>query len=111
MSCSEEPPIELNGQTEVIAKSGRRLQYQFRKHESVGFNASYTIAEPEILSFDKEEVSYLNPENNQADTSGGDDATGTFFFRAKRPGETVITVKHLFRGTVEQDVSIKVFVR
>ncbi len=111
-ACARPSITELNGQTQVIVKTGSLLQYQFRKHPSAGFDAKYIISNPEIVGFDSETVAYHQSEQEQSDHPPTEfDGTGSLMFKALRFGETQLTLEHLLPGARKQSIRIKIFVR
>jgi hypothetical protein len=95
----------------VTVKTGTKLIYSYRLHESVGFGADYQIANPAVLVFLKEDLKYLHPERMKPGWTGGDEAQAVFIFQAKTAGETTLTIRKLFRGKVEETIVYKVVVQ
>jgi len=102
--------INLNEKTEAALKINEEAYYSFKKHESVGFTAEYTIDDQSILQCIDTKIEYHNPQRMKQDMPGADSATGTFIFKAVKEGTTILTVKHLYRGTLENEVKINVIV-
>lgn len=107
----EPSPIVLNHCKQVDVGVDALMTYAFRKHESVGFDAQYQIADPDILLCVKEQCQYEHPEKMKAGWSGGDNARACFVFRALKPGQTSVMIQHLFRGELEAEQTIEVTVR
>lgn len=89
--------------TKYRLKVGDRFQIANPVHGSVGIWAEQSIADTTILMLEGSETKYKHPENMKQGMTGGDAATKTFTFRALKVGQTTITSKQIFRGTVERE--------
>lgn len=98
----------LNDQSRAQLKLGERAYYRFHRHESVGFDAAYTIADLQVLHFVGEEEAYLHPERLQEGWTGGDEAEVCFVFEARALGQTQLTVQNLFRGELECETQLEI---
>jgi hypothetical protein len=93
------------------ANVGDMLTYAGKIHGSVGFGLDYQIADTEIIGYQNFETRYHNPENMKKGWTGGDGATGTYFFAAKKAGTTIVRLIHLYRGEIEEQHDIEIIVQ
>jgi hypothetical protein len=80
---------------------GDLLQYSGYVHGSVGNNLDYELSENEVLAYQNYASYYHHPENMKDGWTGGDAATGTYIFEARKSGTARLVLLHLFRGSVE----------
>ncbi len=99
--------MDITDLSAVDLKVGQQVSYHYKKHDSVGFTAEYLISDKTKLQFVEDQTDYTHPENMGEGMTGGDAATGLFIFQAAQPGETTLTVQHLFRGDLESEKQIK----
>ncbi len=100
----------LNDNSKVNLKTNDLAYYTFAQHGSVGITAEYSIEDESIIACIDTKIVYRYPERMKQGMPGADSAAGTFIFRALKPGKTVITVNHMFRGKIENSVSIEVVI-
>lgn len=103
--------IRNGPETGLTVNQGSILQYSYRLHESVGFTADYTLSDSTVISLKENKTTYLHSQNMLPGMTGGDDARGTFVFRAEKPGTVELTVEELFRGKTESTYKFKIVVR
>ncbi len=106
-----QPMQDITTESAVSVRPGTCLVYRFHQHSSVGFEAEYQIADPEIVRFKEREIRYHHPEKLKPGWTGGDSAEGQFIFEALKPGKTVLRFQHLFRGELEREQTVAVEVR
>jgi hypothetical protein len=94
----------------VRVKVGDVLTYAGKIHGSVGFGLDYEIKDAAIIGYQNFLTKYHNPENMKAGWTGGDGATGTYFFEAKKAGATVLRLIHLYRGDIEEEYFVEIIV-
>ncbi|KOY88155.1 hypothetical protein AD998_10920 [bacterium 336/3] len=82
--------------------------YEADIHGSVGIGVEYEIGDTNVVAFDHDEIRYKNKGKIEP---GGDKATKTFAFRAKKLGETTLTIKETFRGDVKKTYTNKIIVK
>ena len=92
------------------AKVGDVLTYAGKIHGSVGFGLDYEIKDEPIIGYQNFTTDYHTPENMKAGWTGGDGATGTYFFEAKKAGTTLLRLIHLFRGDIEEEHFVEIIV-
>jgi len=86
---------------------GTLFFFQYTRHGSVGEDATFEFNERGIIEFVGEEAEYLHPERiREPGITGADEERVRWIFRTAGPGEVIIHVKYLFRGTVEQECSV-----
>ncbi|MEQ8175851.1 MAG: hypothetical protein ABRQ26_12360 [Syntrophomonadaceae bacterium] len=102
--------INLTGQTQVTLKVNKLAVYQFYSYSSVGYSSKYEISDNSIVSCIDSKTDYKHPEAMKPGSSGGDEATGTFVFKALKPGKTTIVIKDLYRGNVKNENKIEITV-
>lgn len=101
--------LNLKGQTHVQLQAGQKAYYPYRKHVSVGFDAECDIQDASVLTLLEVQTQYHTPDKlNEPGWTGGDNASSQFVFQAQLPGTTELRVRHMFRGRVEDDYTIKV---
>jgi len=93
---------------EITLAPGRRMFYEYPLHLSVGVSCQYVIEDDTIVKLAENKEVYKQPE--RLGIPGADAATGTFFFEAVKPGRTVVTLQHLFRGSIEKEIRVNVVV-
>jgi len=96
------------GQAEIMLRPGERMVYEFLSHGSVGISCRYLIEDDAIVTLAQQKEEYKHPE--RLDVPGADEATGIFCFEAVKPGRTVVTLQHLFRGGIEKETRLNVVV-
>ncbi|MCU0436816.1 MAG: hypothetical protein MUC49_02815 [Raineya sp.] len=82
--------------------------YEAEIHGSVGIGVEYEIGDTNVVAFDHDEIRY---KNKGEIAPGGDKATKTFTFKAKKLGETTLTIKETFRGDVKKTYTNKIIVK
>lgn len=99
--------------TVLRVRPGTLLQYSYHLHESLGYTAEYRISKSKvrIIRLKASRTSYRRPWRMLPGMTGGDEARGTFVFRAEVPGTVVLTIDELFRGDVESTVRYKIKVQ
>ncbi len=85
--------------------------YDADVHTSVGIEVEYGIGDTEVVQFDHSEIIYENKEDMEEGMTGADAATKTLVFKAKKSGETTITISELFRGEIKQTYIFKITVK
>lgn len=95
------------GQT-VTVKPGERIFYEASVHGSVGSSCKYVIEDSTVVKFVEEKTAYLYSE--RSNMPGGDAAKETFYFEAVQPGNTRVTLQHMYRGNIETEKVINVIV-
>ena len=106
-----QPMQDITTESAVSVRPGTCLVYRFHQHSSVGIEAEYQIDDSSIVRFKTQETHYHHPEKLQPGWTGGDSAEGQFIFEALKPGQTVLHVRHLFRGELEREQTVAVEVR
>jgi hypothetical protein len=91
-------------------KVGESFFYEFHRHESVGIEAEFGIADTGIISHVNTEKEYLHPESMKPGWTGGDSQRGRWTFRADKKGNTSILIRKLFRGRLENECTIGITV-
>lgn len=91
-------------------KLGDTFFYEFHRHESVGIEAEFEIADKGVISLVRTEEEYLHPESMKPGWTGGDSQRGRWFFRADKKGNTTIVIRNLFRGRLESECRIDITV-
>ena len=94
----------------IKVKVGQRFYYRFRRHGSVGIDAEFDIEDPAIIQHEDTRYKYMHPENLKPGWTGGDDERGSWFFKALKPGVTRITVREMFRGRIDNQLSFTLVV-
>ncbi|HAS45579.1 MAG TPA: hypothetical protein DCS93_34160 [Microscillaceae bacterium] len=89
-------------------KVGQKAYYQATIHGSVGFMTSVSSASYRIFKLIDTHFAYKDA--RKARMSGGDKATKTFVFEALKTGNTVLTIKDIFRGKIKATYKINVIV-
>lgn len=90
---------------------GEALILRAPYHESVGFTSECLIADPTVLSLEDDSIRYLHPERLGGGITGGDEAVQTYCLRALKPGESLLTLRRLFRGEIEEEKAIGMVVQ
>jgi hypothetical protein len=91
-------------------KVGETFFYEFHRHESVGIEAEFEIADTGVISHVNTEKEYLHPENMKPGWTGGDSQRGRWTFRADKKGNTSILFRKLFRGRLDSECRIDITV-
>ncbi|OJJ14275.1 hypothetical protein BKI52_43100 [marine bacterium AO1-C] len=92
----------------VKLKVGQKAYYQTTVHGSVGFATRVSSASYRIFKLIDTHFAYKDA--RKAEMSGGDKGTKTFIFEALKRGNTVLTIKDIFRSQVKATHKIKVTV-
>jgi len=100
--------MDITEMDSVTLKVGDKVSYHFKKHESVGFNAEYSISDETILQFVESQTAYAQLEKLVIGMTGADRAKGTFVFQALQAGQATLTVQHLYRGELESEKQIEI---
>jgi len=101
--------FEIGDQTSMELRVGDRASLAVSVHDSVGKRAECETSDATTLRLESAGLEYANPE--RMGMPGGDAAARTFVFSAMAPGSATITLRKLFRGTVEETREIKVTVK
>lgn len=101
---------EFIEQAALTVPCGQRLVYDYPLHSSVGFDARYQIADPQVVGFVEQTADYHSLKRLIPGITGADKATGHFVFEALQPGSTTLTLEHLYRFEVEKTVTITITV-
>jgi hypothetical protein len=100
--------LDILSKKDFIIAPDEIFYYEADIHGSVGIGVEYEIGDTSIVAFDHDEIRYKNKGEIEP---GGDQATKTFAFKAKKLGETTIVVKETFRGDVKQTYTNKIIVK
>jgi len=94
----------------ITLRVGQKCKFQFNKHISVGFDASFQISDETILYLKKEKMSYNNLFKYLSRASGADGGKATWIFKALNLGNATLKIQETFRGEVRKTYifSIKV---
>ncbi|MFW9932933.1 MAG: hypothetical protein ACFFDR_09785 [Candidatus Thorarchaeota archaeon] len=107
--------IEVDWKAEnpkVTLALGETFRCRFHRHGSVGEDAEFEIGDTSIIAHEDTKAEYTHPEHmKKPDWTGGDAERAYWDFKAVGKGETILTVKVLFRFDVESEHSVKVIVR
>jgi hypothetical protein len=90
---------------------GDEFYYQFHRHESVGEDAEFEIADSQVIEHIRTETRYLHPEKMKPGWTGGDAEQGQWFFKAVGKGKTALHIRVMFRFEVESECSITIVVK
>lgn len=82
---------------------------QGQQHGSVGIIYEYELANDSILKLEQKHLAYKNPQTEG--TTGGDNATVTYVFKALKKGQTQVIFRSMYRGKVENEQVITVTVK
>jgi hypothetical protein len=93
---------ELKGKANL--KVGQKAYCEASVHGSVGFTASVSVDNEEVLKLVNTNITYKNPEKRQM--SGGDAATKTFVFEVIAAGTAKVVVTKKFRGELRSNREI-----
>lgn len=95
----------------VRAQVGDVLTYAGHVHGSVGNDMDYAIFDSAVVGYKGFDVVFEHPELLEREGwAGGDSATGTYSFEAKKRGTTLVRLIHLFRGQEEAKHDVEVIV-
>jgi len=100
--------LDILSKKDFIIAPDEFFYYEADIHGSVGIGVEYEIGDTNVVAFDHDEIRYKNKGKIEP---GGDKATKTFAFRAKKLGETTLTIKETFRGDVKQTYTNKIIVK
>ena len=78
-------------------------------HASVGIGAEYENTDKSVLKLFSDEYNFK--QKQEPGMAGGDAATQVFTFEALKVGETKLTFKRNFRGTIEQTTEFNITVK
>jgi hypothetical protein len=98
----------LNNRLSVTLRLGELASYTAEVHGSVGIAAEWDISDNGILHLVDEKKDYKWPD--RAGMPGGDASVETFIFEAKAPGNSILTFRLVYRGTVEETKKVSVTV-
>jgi hypothetical protein len=96
-------------QGKVTLKVGQKAYIQHSLHGSVGIGADLEIADATKIKIIKEHIAYEKA--HRRGMTGDDAATVTLVLEALETGETSITLKKMFRGTVEEQSEILISIK
>jgi len=104
--------IELKADNpEVIANVGNKLGYSFNEHISVGYWAEFEIEDESIIRHSGTDTVYNSPESmKEPGMPGADAAKTTFFFEAISTGTSLLIVRNIFRGEIENEYKFRITV-
>jgi hypothetical protein len=92
--------------SDYTIKVGQNLSYSYVEHASVGISGEYFIENSKVLELKDKVRTYKN--NNGL--PGGDEASIVLLFTGKEKGTTTLTVKKMFRGSVEDEYKFNITV-
>jgi hypothetical protein len=104
--------IELKAENpEVQANAGNKLGYSFHEHMSVGYWAEFEIEDESVIRHIGTDTVYNTPERmREPGMSGADAAKTTFFFEAISTGTSLLIVRNIFRGEIENEYKFRITV-
>lgn len=102
---------QLNALTskDYTLKVGEKVYFQMEVHASVGIGAQYENTDTSVLKLFSDEYNFRQKQEPRM--AGGDAATQVFTFEAIKVGETKLTFKRNFRGTIEETTEFNVIVK
>ena len=102
---------ELNAITNknYTLKVGDKAFFQMDVHASVGIGAQYENTNESVVKLFSDEYNFK--QKQEPGMAGGDAATQVFTFEALKVGETKLTFKKNFRGTIEQTTEFNIIVK
>jgi hypothetical protein len=113
-TADEGEATSLNDRTDVTLHVGSRVHYNARDWSSVGYKAECSVSDEKVIRLATTRLVRLHPWNPfhpWDDGDGGDEARKVFCFEAVSKGKTVITIRKLFRGKLQETTEIKITVR
>lgn len=93
-------------QGKATLKIGQKAYIKHALHGSVGIGGDLEIADKSKIKIIKQHTAYKKA--HQVGMTGDDAATVTLVLEALEKGETTITLKKIFRGTVEEQNDIQI---
>jgi predicted secreted protein len=97
--------------TDVKVTIGVKLAYSFNEHMSVGYWAEFEIEDESVIRHSGTDTAYNSPERmNEPGMSGADAAKTTFFFEAISTGTSLLIVRNIFRGEIENEYKFRITV-
>ena len=90
-------------------KVGEKAYFQMDVHASVGIGAEYENTNTSVLKLFSDEYNFK--QKQEPGMAGGDAATQVFTFEAIKVGETKLTFKKNFRGTIEETTEFSIIVK
>lgn len=97
------------GSKDYTLKVGEKVYFQMDVHASVGIGAEYENTDTSVLKLFSDEYNFKQKQEPRM--AGGDAATQVFTFEALKVGETRLTFKRNFRGTIEQITEFNITVK
>lgn len=90
-------------------KTGDVFYSQGRQHGSVGISYEFELKNDSVLELQQKHFAYTNPQIEG--TTGGDNATVTYVFKALKKGQTQVIFRSMYRGKVENEQTLTVTVK
>lgn len=94
--------------SDYTIKVGQNISYSYVEHASVGIGGEYSVENSKVLELKDKVRTYNHPENSGL--AGGDEASIVLLFTGKEKGTTNLTIKKMFRGSVEDEYKFKITV-
>ena len=94
--------------SDYTIKVGQNISYSYVEHGSVGIGSEYSVENNKVLELKDKVITYKNPANTGL--PGGDEASLRLIFTGKEKGTTTLTIKNMFRGSVEDEYQFKITV-
>ena len=97
--------------SDIKVKTGDKLGYSFREHMSVGYWAEFEIEDESVIRHSGTDTVYNTPERmREPGMSGADAAKTTFFFEAISTGTSLLIMRNIFRGEIENEYKFRITV-
>jgi len=97
--------------SDMKVKIGDKLGYSFSEQMSVGYWAEFEIEDENVVRHSGTDTAYNSPERiNEPEISGADAARTTFFFEAISSGTSLLIVRNIFRGEIENEYTFRITV-
>ena len=97
------------GSKDYTLKVGEKVYFQMEVHASVGIGLQYENSNESVLKLFSDEYNFKRKQ--EPGMTGGDAATQVFTFEALKVGETKLTFKKNFRGTIENTTEFNITVK
>lgn len=101
--------INLLETKKVVLEVGQKAYYQTIEHGSAGIGVGVTSKDSEVL--EKINTHFAYHRVQVRGMTGGDKATRTHIFEAKKVGKTKMIIKEVFRGKVTNEYTIKIIIK
>lgn len=107
----EKDMIEINplSTKKIILKIGQKAYYQASEHGSVGIGVGVISKNSKVLNKTNTHFAYQRVQVRGM--TGGDQATRTHIFEAKKVGKTKLIIRESFRGEITNKYVIKIIIK